>query len=1160
MWGGGTELALGLTEAGLLSIFMSASTTLSPAAVGSSAAADAASIHRRAITLAGVLVTMGIIFGDIGTSPLYVFQTILGKRPVSELLVYGGVSAVFWTLTVQTSIKYIWLTLQADNHGEGGIFSLYSLVRHRGRWLLWPAIIGASTLLADGIITPPISVSSAIEGVLIFYPTLDPVPFVVVILTLLFAFQQFGTRVVGASFGPIMLVWFLVIGGLGLAQVVHYPGILKALNPGWAVRLLTEYPQGFWLLGAVFLCTTGAEALYSDLGHCGRRNIRAAWVFVKLTLVLSYMGQGAWAMQHVGRVLASNENPFFMIAPTWAVVPLIVLATAATIIASQALISGSYTLISEAVSLQFWPKVRVLFPTDQKGQIYVPSINWLLWAGCVAVQLWFRSSEHMQAAYGFSITVAMLMTSVLLAQYLRGVRHWALPAVGVLLLLFMTVELAFLVANITKLLNRLGILVFEWGLIVMMWLGYRGRQIKNSLLDMTPLAPNLPILHELSQDESVARYASNLVYLTRSKQPDEIESSLLYSILRKRPKRADHYWFVHMSILPQPYKVKYRLEELIPGVAYKISFKLGFRVQPRLNLLLRRVLEEMSAKGEIDLTSRYATLHRHHLPGDFRFVVLEKVLSPNNQLTFRERFILAGYFLLNRFAVSDQQLFGLDTSDVVVEKVPLVLKPVSADLDVQREAPEPEQDPVPAAVLAAADLPRRLAVVGALLLAGLTATAQTTDTAAAIAARVPFEGMDLTWINGQNRQRTFPLQVKDANGETVVTGVALADTYFNYNFARPVDNTQTISAVTARANEFSLALATIGLETNYKNMIGRLWLQTGSMAAVVQETDGSVLRGRNTGTGNLKFVREVAAGYHFNKAYGLNVEAGIFMSYIGLESYIMQENWSYQRSLVCDFTPFYFQGARVQFYPTRKFKTELWLMNGWQTYNSFNRHPSVGSSNYYRPSENVQLVANFYFGNDSRPGTDSAAQGYKAYPKIYRFHHDNSIVARYYHKPAGQLRGITQAAFSLNTHYGFQSGDGLRARDNFMTGTSLANRIWFAKNKLALTVRAGFVQNPSRYLSFTPAVAGADGSNAFLDTDPGKLTAKEVTGTFDVMPNDFVTFRFEYLHRTANVPYFAGRGGTTSPSGYADQPIPAGWQPDLRRTENRAIVSVNFRL
>ena len=421
--------------------------------------------------------------------------------------------------------------------------------------------------------------------------------------------------------------------------------------------------------------------------------------------------------------------------------------------------------------------------------------------------------------------------------------------------------------------------------------------------------------------------------------------------------------------------------------------------------------------------------------------------------------------------------------------------------------------------------------------------------------KVPFEGMDLTWVNGQNRQSAFPLQVKDKDGETVLTGTTLLDGYFNYNFARPLDHTQTISAVTARANEFSLALASAGIESNYKNIIGRLWVQTGSMLNVVQEADGSVLRGRNTSTGNLKFIREAAAGYHFNKAYGLNVELGIFMSFIGLESYVMQENWNYQRSLVCDFTPFYFQGARVQFYPTKNFKTELWVMNGWQTYNSVNKQPGFGSSNYFRPSENLQLVANFYYGNDSRPSTDSTAKGRAAYPNIIRFHHDNSIVARYYHKDKTKaLRGITQAAFSLNNHYGFQSGEGLLARDNFMLGSSLANRVWFAKNKMAISARVGFVKNPSRYLSFSPSVVG------FTNTDASKLTAKEVTLTYDIMPSDFVTFRFEYLHRSANVPYFAGPGGTTSPSGYADQPLPANYTPDLRNYENRAILSVNFRL
>ncbi|HEX8656617.1 MAG TPA: outer membrane beta-barrel protein [Hymenobacter sp.] len=435
------------------------------------------------------------------------------------------------------------------------------------------------------------------------------------------------------------------------------------------------------------------------------------------------------------------------------------------------------------------------------------------------------------------------------------------------------------------------------------------------------------------------------------------------------------------------------------------------------------------------------------------------------------------------------------------------------------------------------------------------ARAPSATTADTVAAKTPFAGLDLTWVNGQNRQTDFPLVLKNQDGEIVLTGTALLDGYYNYNFARPIDNTQTISAVTGRAQEFSLALASVGFETTYRNLIGRLWLQTGSLLHVVQEPDGSVLRGRNTGTGNLKFIREAAAGYHFHQAYGLNVELGIFMSYIGLESYVMQENWNYQRSLVCDFTPFYFQGARVQFYPSRRLKTELWLMNGWQTYNSFNRRPAVGQSTYFRPNENLQLAANFYYGNDARPGLDSAVVGAAAYPDVVRFHHDHSVVARYYHKPkTGPLRGITQAAFSLNNHYGFQRGEGLLARDNFMLGSSLAHRLWFARNRLALTTRVGLVKNPSRYLSFSPSAVG------FPDPDNRRLTAREATLTLDLMPSGLVTFRLEYLHRAADVPYFAGPGGTTSPSGYADQALPAGWQPDLRRHENRAIFSVNCRL
>jgi hypothetical protein len=418
--------------------------------------------------------------------------------------------------------------------------------------------------------------------------------------------------------------------------------------------------------------------------------------------------------------------------------------------------------------------------------------------------------------------------------------------------------------------------------------------------------------------------------------------------------------------------------------------------------------------------------------------------------------------------------------------------------------------------------------------------------------KVPFDGMDLTWINGQNRQKDFPLVMNDAKGETILTGTVLIDGYFNYNFARPKDNTQTISSSTARSNEFSLNQASIGVESNYKNIIARLWLQTGSQTAVVQEADGSVNRGRNASTGNLKFVREAAAGYHFNVAYGLNIEMGIFMSYIGLESYVLQENWSYQRSMVCDFTPFYFQGARIQFYPSKKFKTELWLLNGWQTYNSWSKNPGIGNSNYWRPNENLQLVANFYYGNDSKSGTDKLSS-------IHRFHHDNSIVYRYYKSKKGN--GISQAAFSLNNHYGFQSGDGVKAKDNYMTGASVANRLWFKQNKLALTLRADYVTNPGGYLSFAPAAVGQIPNDYDLAIASGKvLKMTQGAATFDIMPNDHVTFRFEFDHRNTNIPYLAGPGGTTSQTGFiTDAPDPT-WKPDLRKSENRLIVAVNVRL
>ena len=641
--------------------------------------------HFKKVTLGGLLVTIGIIYGDIGTSPLYTFQTILkdGGQATTEL-VLGAISCVFWTLTLQTTFKYVLLTLQADNKGEGGIFSLYALVKRYGKNLVYPAMIGAGTLLADGIITPPITVTSAIEGLngvkslenIIVPGNLLVMELVLGILLALFIFQRFGTKVVGAAFGPVMLIWFSMLAILGLNQIIHYPEIFKALSPHYGLRLLINHPNGFWLLGAVFLCTTGAEALYSDLGHCGRKNIQVSWIFVKIALVLNYLGQGAWVLMQ-GKTNLGDINPFFEIVPHWFLIPSIIIATAASIIASQALISGSFTLISEAISLNFWPRVTVKYPTTVRGQIYIPSINWILCLGCVLVVLYFRTSESMTAAYGFSITIAMLMTTILMFVYLRYRQHLPLWLVVIIVSIFLTVETSFFIANAVKIFKRLMFLVFEFGLIFTMYIWYNARKINNKFLKFVNLKDYITVLDGLSQDESVSKYATHLIYLTKANHSYDVEEKIVYSIFSHRPKRADCYWFVHIDWTDEPYTMEYSVEELKDDKVIRVEFRLGFRVQPRISLLFRKVVEEMVASKELDITSKYPSLVKHNLAEDFKFVVLEKFLSYDNEFSFRDGFILNNYFSIKKWALSDDKAFGLDTSETQVEKIPLVVAPTS---------------------------------------------------------------------------------------------------------------------------------------------------------------------------------------------------------------------------------------------------------------------------------------------------------------------------------------------------------------------------------------------------------------------------------------------------------------------------------------------------
>jgi len=629
------------------------------------------------VSAASLLVALGIIYGDIGTSPLYVMKSIISDRQITELLVYGGISCVFWTLTFQTTFKYVFLTLSADNQGEGGVFSLYALVKRFGKGkLVIPTILGATTLLADGIITPPISVASAVEGLETVVPNLPTIPIVIAILSGLFAFQRFGTQKVGYIFGPAMVVWFTMLLVLGLSQIVHHPDILKALNPMYGYRLLVEYPHGFWLLGAVFLCTTGAEALYSDLGHCGKENIRITWVFVKITLVTNYLGQGAWLM-HQGNDFLNGQNPFYAIMPQWFLLIGITIATLAAIIASQALISGSFTLINEAISLNFWPRVALKNPTNLKGQIYIPSVNTILWAGCVLMILYFKNSAHMEAAYGFSITIAMLMTTLLLSYYLVFIKKIKMGWVAIILFIFSIIEVSFFIANVVKIKERWMFLFFELFIFMVMYVWYYSRKINNRFLKFTNLVEQTPMLTELSDDDTIPKYSTHLIYLSKADKTYEIEEKIMKSIFAKKPKRADVYWFLHINRTNDPFTLNYEVVEILDDKVIKVILNLGFRVQPKVELYFKKIVQELVDRKELNLHIRPDGSTKYNAEPDFKFIIIEKFLSVENDFELKDGWLLTSYFWLKKLSISDEKAFGLDKSDVEIENVPMIYSPVT---------------------------------------------------------------------------------------------------------------------------------------------------------------------------------------------------------------------------------------------------------------------------------------------------------------------------------------------------------------------------------------------------------------------------------------------------------------------------------------------------
>ncbi len=637
------------------------------------------------LSAAGVLITLGIIFGDIGTSPIYVMNAILSSHVISEELVLGGLSCVFWTLIIITTVKYVFLALNNDNKGEGGIFSLYALVRrYKVTWTIFPAIIGCATLIADGFITPPISISSAIEGLKILNPNIPTIPIVLAILFGLFVFQQFGTRVVGGIFGPVMLIWFAMIGMLGMKEIVQYPSVIQALNPAYAVHLLVVYPGGFWLLGAVFLCTTGGEALFSDLGHCGKSNIRVSWVFVLSMLLLNYFGQSAHILHNYnGQHWPEGQSTFYALMPPWFLPVGITIASLATVIASQALITGCFTLVNEAMKLRLWPNLKVIYPTTQQGQIYIPGINWFLLMGCFTVVLIFRQSSNMEAAYGLAITIDMLMTTLLLT-YLMYVRRrpaiivWGIPCV------FLTIEGTFFMSNMLKFTHG-GWFTFSIAsaLFFGMWIFYQARLLRKKHIDFVEVKDYIAPLKELMQDDTIPKEANNLVYMSMANDKSHIDSNIIYSIFRKRPKRADIYWFVHVDISNEPFGATYSVEAVVPRRIFFVRLNFGFKVEHKVNLMFNKIVEEMVKNGEVDELSHYPSLRKYNMPADFKFIILNSRVAIDDALSPFEQFIVKGYRFIKSVSLTTAEDFGLELTNVEEETVPIRIAP-STKIELQR--------------------------------------------------------------------------------------------------------------------------------------------------------------------------------------------------------------------------------------------------------------------------------------------------------------------------------------------------------------------------------------------------------------------------------------------------------------------------------------------
>ena len=645
---------------------------------------------RKGFKFGAFLVTIGIVYGDIGTSPMYVMKSILegngGITQIDSDFIIGSLSLVIWTITLLTTIKYMLIAMKADNHGEGGIFSLYALVKNCGKWLIVPAMLGGAALLADGVLTPAVTVTTAVEG-LRSIPVMDrflgPGQWTVVIITLaiisgLFAVQHAGTRKIGKAFGPVMLLWFSFLGITGIMHITALPVVLKAFNPIYAVRVLLSPNNklGFLILGSVFLATTGAEALYSDMGHVGKHNIYFSWPFVKLCLLLNYMGQGAWIIRSQNNAaLASvaDLNPFFLMLPEPLRPFAVLLGAAAAIIASQALITGSYTLVSEAILLDLLPHLEIRFPSDTKGQLYISAVNTVLWIGCSLVVLYFRSGARIESAYGLAITLTMLMTTLLLSVYLRKLRKKPLLG-GAVLIAFGALESVFFFSSLGKFTHGGYVTVMITLLLLgLMIIWYRGTLLEKKYYTRLKVRDYLDKLIALHDDQSEPLMAHNLVYLMRdSDDPELIDRDVLYSILDKDTKRAQAYWFLSVNVLNEPSTMNYDLETYGTDCVFRIRLNLGFKCSQRINVYLRQIVQDLQASGELPLQQKKYSIYPESTVGSFKFCTIHRSVTTKTELSTLDEGILNAKYSIRKAAGSRERWYGLDTSVIITEKVPLI--------------------------------------------------------------------------------------------------------------------------------------------------------------------------------------------------------------------------------------------------------------------------------------------------------------------------------------------------------------------------------------------------------------------------------------------------------------------------------------------------------